>query len=118
VTSQREESATPIEASTQTKNEKLKPEAQPPSSERLLTHSDLQDKSPRELSLMRNELYARHGYIFKAQELTDHFGAQKWYRGTDRSQQGVHAKMSEVERLNVAFISRYQESNSLTYRPR
>jgi hypothetical protein len=118
LTSQPDPSAISIAGSTEPGKEQFKAEDKSPSSERLLTHADLQGKSARELSLMRNEFYARHGYIFKAQELTNYFRAQKWYRGNERSQHAVHAKMSEVEQQNVAFISRFQESNSLTYTPR
>lgn len=35
--------------------------------------------SKTELRLMRNEIFARHGYIFKSADLRNHFSKQPWY---------------------------------------
>ncbi|MBD3370657.1 YARHG domain-containing protein [Candidatus Fermentibacteria bacterium] len=44
-----------------------------------VTKGDLADLSYFELQLMRNELYARHGYQFMTPWLADHFERQGWY---------------------------------------
>lgn len=33
-----------------------------------------------ELSLMRNEVFARYGYIFKKEELREYFSDKTWYK--------------------------------------
>ena len=39
-----------------------------------------QGLNPLALKFARNEIFARHGYLFKSRELRDHFGALSWYR--------------------------------------
>jgi len=43
-------------------------------------YSDLDSKTPKELRLLRNEIYARHGRKFKSKDLTETFSKQSWYR--------------------------------------
>ena len=50
-------------------------------SERLLTESDVAGMTSYELKIMRNEIFARHGYIFKTKPMRDYFSAQPWYKG-------------------------------------
>jgi hypothetical protein len=46
----------------------------------LAKYTDLQNKTLEELKLLRNEIYARHGYIFKSKELFEYFRKQDWYK--------------------------------------
>lgn len=48
-------------------------------SERKLTEEDLKDMSKEELAILRNTIYAKHGYIFKKKEFVEHFNSQDWY---------------------------------------
>ncbi len=53
------------------------------------------------LRLMRNEIMARHGYVFQAQDLKDYFSREPWYKpGNDNSS----IKLSFIEQLNVDLI--------------
>lgn len=52
------------------------------SDSRYLKASDLKKLSKKELRLARNELYARHGYIFEDEELSEYFSAKDWYVGS------------------------------------
>jgi hypothetical protein len=46
-----------------------------------LTRWDDDVNMPKEkLRLMRNEVFARHGYIFKEPELQTYFAGKSWYR--------------------------------------
>lgn len=45
----------------------------------LLADNELKSKSLEELKLIRNEVFARKGYIFKDQELNDYYSNKKWY---------------------------------------
>ena len=45
-----------------------------------LTASELEDKSLDELRIVRNEIFARKGYIFNSEDLQKHFSTHKMYR--------------------------------------
>lgn len=77
----------------------------PEGSLRLLTADDLMTKSKAELKIMRNEIFARHGYIFKTPAMIKHFANQSWYHGryTD-----VSSMLSNIERKNVSLIKKYE----------
>lgn len=46
---------------------------------RLYTVEELRNFSLEELRLARNEIYARHGRIFKAEDLEQYFSGKSWY---------------------------------------
>ena len=84
---------------------KYVPGIYPEASKRLLKYSDVQGLTGWDLKVMRNEIYARHGYIFKTQEMIDYFNGQSWYYPSLRS---VENKLSEVEKKNINFIKNYE----------
>ena len=51
----------------------------PDSDSRKLKKSEVKKLSKKELRYARNELYARHGYIFEDEELKDYFESKSWY---------------------------------------
>lgn len=58
------------------------------------------------LRLMRNEIYARHGYKFASADLTAYFSKTSWYHpGTDNSK----IKLSPLEQLNVNIIKNIED---------
>lgn len=64
--------------------------------------ADLQQNySTEELKIMRNEIFARHGYIFKTATMKNHFSSQKWYLPT---KDNVDDLLSDVERINISII--------------
>jgi hypothetical protein len=67
----------------------------------VLTWDILNDFTASQLKLIRNEIYARHGYAFKTDELRSYFAAQDWYRAVDTAGEG---QLSDLERLNVQII--------------
>ncbi len=81
--------------------------------DKLVQDSDLVGKTALDLSLMRNEIYARHGLIFQKPSLRSHFMSQPWYHGDSTDQVAVHGRLSEVERQNVIRILDYQKSHGL-----
>ncbi|WP_026669230.1 YARHG domain-containing protein [Butyrivibrio sp. AE3006] len=83
------------------------------SSDEYLTESDLSWLSAKELTYARNEIYARHGYVFKSSELNNYFCGLSWYEPDpyfDGTLQGI-------EESNVAFIKNYQEQHNMMYKP-
>ncbi len=70
----------------------------------LLTEPNLCNLDYRLLSLARNEIYARHGYIFKDKSLQEYFRNRKWYSGF-----AVYTgKLSELEKKNVELIKKFE----------
>ena len=78
----------------------------PESTERLLTEKDMEHMTPWGLTVMENEIYARHGFIFTNPDLRKHFRGEKWYKGKYRSMKSV--KLTSTERQNIAFIRQYK----------
>jgi hypothetical protein len=54
---------------------------------------------PAQRRLARNEIYARHGYIFNDPKLAEHFARKRWYRATARS-----VTLTDIELYNVNLI--------------
>ena len=77
-------------------------------SERKLTEDDLKDLSKEELSILRNTIYAKHGYIFKKKELEEHFNSQDWYKGTSTDMNKVSSEFNDSEIYNVKFIKDHE----------
>ena len=63
-----------------------------------------------ELELMRNEIYARHGWIFNRRDLRNYFESQPWYRpkgdlsNLEESNRWVEAELTPVEKRNIQII--------------
>lgn len=63
-----------------------------------------------EITIIINEIYARHGYIFKDAELREYFNSQSWYNGTETSMTKVAEYFNSVEQKNIDTIYAYQKS--------
>jgi len=63
-----------------------------------------------DLRVMRNEIYARHGRIFKDRELQKYFSEQPWYKPDPEFKDEM---LTEKEYKNLAVI-REAEENSLS----
>ncbi len=75
----------------------------PQGTERLLSPNDLSGLSKEDLKIMRNEIFARHGYIFKTPEMKSYFEAQPWYHG---QYEDVTSMLSPIEKQNVELIKK------------
>lgn len=80
----------------------------PFSSDRLLTYDDISSLSREELILARNELYAKHGRIFKVDWIREYFEAQPWYHGTLTEEEFSSSLFSDIEWQNIMFIKEYE----------
>ncbi|MDR2809426.1 MAG: YARHG domain-containing protein, partial [Tannerellaceae bacterium] len=83
------------------------PDLQP--SNHLLAENDLRGLSKAQLRILRNEIYARHGYIFQSKDLQEYFSQQSWYQ--PRSRDVTHL-LTATEKKNVEFIKIYETSAS------
>lgn len=75
--------------------------------ERVLTPTDLDGRTLRELSLMRNTIFARTGQPFVKPWLNDYFREQPWYQPA--ATQDL-SRMTDVDRQNVALITTAEAS--------
>lgn len=75
-------------------------------SQRLLKEADVENAMKYDLEMMRNEIFARHGYCFKKKELRQYFENEEWYVPNTVS---VVDKLTEIEKKNIALIKRYEK---------
>ncbi len=80
----------------------------PDSNSRYLTDADLSGLSARDLRLARNEIYARHGYIFSDSELKAYFESKSWYVGTTAASDFDDNVLSEIEKANISRIQSFE----------
>ena len=73
-----------------------------------LTEEDLYGKSNRELEILRNMIYARHGYRFKRDDLYNYFSQFSWYHAETSDMSVAYNRMSETEKYNVDFIKKHE----------
>lgn len=72
---------------------------------RTINEQMLHGLSLHELRLIRNEIYARHGRIFRAEWLQQHFFMQPWYAPDENFKD---EELSGNDKLNVETIVRYE----------
>ncbi len=78
----------------------------PEGSTRYISYNDIAGLSKWQLSVMRNEIYARHGYIFtQNMSIKNHFERQSWYVPMYYNVDGF---LTKIEKYNVNFIKQYE----------
>jgi len=77
----------------------------PQASQRELTSDDVNNLTEDELTEMRNEIYARHGYSFKNKDWRYHFEALDWYMPTGVD---IREKLTDTEVINIELIYEYE----------
>ena len=85
----------------------------PRASNEYLSLSDIRHLSPCEIKIMKNEIYARHGYEFHLNQwMVDYFQSLAWYRKIPKvsfSAEYIFFKyLSEVEKHNVELLLKYE----------
>ncbi len=73
---------------------------------RILTEQDLHGMTEHQVCMARNEIYARHGYIFQTEKYNEYFENFSWYRPTTT----VLPALSSVEIQNVNMIIAYESA--------
>jgi hypothetical protein len=64
-----------------------------------------------DLRILRNTIYAMHGYIFKSKDLQDHFNKFEWYKGTKGY---VENELNENELRIIRIIAATEAVNPPT----
>lgn len=84
-------------------------------SNRSITSEDLSKVNKNDLRIMRNEIYARHGWIFTDKTLQTYFNSQAWYKPAgevadkDKIDNSIYSAMSALEKQNAQFILDYEK---------
>ena len=83
---------------------------------KLISESMLRGLSLHELRLLRNEIYARHGRIFKTVWIQQYFGFQPWY---DPKEDFKDEEISGSDKTNIETIVAYENKlhNSISAKP-
>ena len=74
----------------------------PDSDTRYLTRSELSGYSSDELAYIRNEIFARHGYIFEKSKYRNYFSSKSWYEPD--SSFNYEYDLNKIEKANVDLI--------------
>lgn len=74
-------------------------------STRLATESDVTGKSKQEIRILRNAIFARHGYKFKDKSLQQHFSKFSWYKPQYAD---VSGQLNSIEQKNVSFLRSHE----------
>lgn len=80
----------------------------PNSDKEYLDKKDVKKKSAEDLRLARNEIFARHGYIFKAEDLQQYFNSKSWYTGTIAADDFDDKVFNKYEKANIKLIKKYE----------
>jgi hypothetical protein len=80
-------------------------------STKLLTKAEVENLKRGDLTIIRNTIYARHGYSFKYRPLRVFFDAQDWYIPVHTD---IKADFTAIEKENIKLLLRY-EKNAVTY---
>lgn len=73
----------------------------------LLTKDDVENLKRGDLTIIRNTIYARHGYSFKNRPLRVFFDAQPWYIPVHND---IRSNFTETEIKNIRLLLSYEEN--------
>ena len=95
----------------QAKEEKLRAEfIFPDSDKKYLSEDEVRAKTVGDLMVGRNEIFARHGYMFEDAGLKSHFESTSWYQGTVASSEfNSEHVFNEFEKKNVELIKKVED---------
>jgi len=77
----------------------------------LLNKSDVENLTKGDLIVIRNTIYARHGYSFKNRPLRVFFDSQSWYIPVHAD---IKSDFTDIEKENIQLLLKY-EKNALEY---
>lgn len=79
-----------------------------PSDKEYIESSDIEGKSKEDLAFMRNEILARHGYIFKDNKYRDYFESKSWYKEDKNFSENI---LNAIEKKNIEFLKKVENPN-------
>jgi hypothetical protein len=79
----------------------------PIASREKIDSSFVMEKSSFQLKIIRNEVFAYHGFIFNSPELRTYFNGCQWYKPESEN---VDNLLSDLERENIDFIINFEKT--------
>ena len=76
-----------------------------PSDTEYLVKSQLENLTKEEVALLRNEIYARHGYVFNLEEYKNYFSSKSWYVPNENFDESM---FNPIEKANKDLIVEYE----------
>lgn len=76
-----------------------------------LSGSDLSSYTKSELRILRNSIFAKHGYIFKSEDLKMYFSQFEWYKPEFNN---VNHKLNSVEKENIKILKQAEDNGNLS----
>lgn len=73
---------------------------------------DVENLKKGDLTIIRNTIYARHGYSFKNRPLRVFFDAQSWYVPVHSD---IRANFSEIEKKNIQLLLSFEQNAAEYY---
>jgi YARHG domain len=81
-------------------------------STKILKESGLKNLKKIELEILRNTIYARHGYSFKSKIVSQFFDSQDWYIPVSDD---VSANLTSIEKQNIKTLVRFEKYATDSY---
>ena len=82
----------------------------PDSDKKYLSEDEVRNATTEELFIGRNEIFARHGYIFEDEGLRQHFMNTPWYQEVVPGDQfNVDTELNDFEKKNVELIKKIED---------
>lgn len=79
------------------------------SSNEYLREEDLVKYTKGELGIIRNEIYAKHGYIFKNGIYKDYFGEKSWYNPSNEIID-IENYFNDYEKANIKLLKKLENN--------
>lgn len=100
---------------TEVQNNQVQEYIFPDSDKKYLSEDEVRSVDASLLSLGRNEIFARHGYIFKDDSINQYFKGKSWYQGTVPADQfDIDAVFNDFEKKNVELIKKVENEGNGT----
>jgi len=80
----------------------------PDSDTRTLTDADVRRMTQDQIQTAINEIYARHGYKFKDQNIFNYFSQFDWYHPITTDQADAKRQFNSTENYNVELLQKYR----------
>lgn len=81
-------------------------------SNQLIAKDEIANMHKGDLEVIRNSIYARHGYSFKTRKMLFVFNHVDWYMPVSTD---VRAQLTDIEKKNIALLKRYEKHSSRYY---
>lgn len=87
----------------------------PESNQRFIKYNEILDFDTETLKLAKNEIYARHGYIFQTESIAEYFEGCGWYSPSVEASKFDDSVFSQYEIKNIQLLEDYEKASGYSY---